>query len=299
MSTHRTSPACAYPHAVDLPFNASAIRGQFTPGTPDQDDPGLPGYWLLLQGDAVLVRLGAVESALPEGVLPPAVALAEPPLAMGSWRGKPLRVARVKENAPVPAPWTAVPINFREEILDDTLITLAAMARQILHWTGRSAKCPACCTAMERIGRTWGMRCATCRTEYFPPIHPAVIVLVRRGEEFLLARKAAWPAGQYALVAGYLEFGESLEECVVREVREETGILVRDVRYVCSQNWPFPSQIMAGFTAEYAGGEIAVDTDELEDARWFSPDDLPPFLSPRRSISRYIIETCALGREPG
>jgi NAD+ diphosphatase len=108
----------------------------------------------------------------------------------------------------------------------------------------------------------------------------------------LLTRKAEWPPGRYSLVAGFLDFGESLEECAIREVREETGIGIKNVRYVGSQNWPFPAQLMAGFVADYASGGIKVDPDELEDARWFHVDALPS-LPTKRSIARHIIDTFA------
>jgi len=114
--------------------------------------------------------------------------------------------------------------------------------------------------------------------------------LVRRGDQFLLVRKKEWATGRYGLVAGFLDMSESLEECAAREVLEETGIRVKNVRYVGSQCWPFPSQLMAGFVAEYEGGEVTVDTKELEDARWFSRDALPDGLPPHRSIARWIIE---------
>jgi NAD+ diphosphatase len=120
-------------------------------------------------------------------------------------------------------------------------------------------------------------------------------VLVRRNDEFLLVRKAVWPEGRYGLVAGFVDFGESLEECVVREVREETGLEVTNIRYVGSQNWPFPSQLMAGFVADYAGGEVCVGEDELEDARWFCIGNLPATLPGKRSIARWIIDRYALG----
>jgi NAD+ diphosphatase len=114
----------------------------------------------------------------------------------------------------------------------------------------------------------------------------------------LLARKAGWPEGRYGLVAGFLDFGENLEEAVVREVREETGVEVCGARYLGSQCWPFPSQLMAGFTAEYVSGEVCVDTLELEDARWFSVESLPN-LPPKRSIARYLIDEHVLGRPQG
>jgi NAD+ diphosphatase len=105
----------------------------------------------------------------------------------------------------------------------------------------------------------------------------------------LLTRKAVWPPGRYSLVAGFLDFGECLEEAVVREVLEETGVLVNNVRYVGSQSWPFPSQLMAGFTAEYVSGEVVVEEKELEDARWFPLTALPA-LPPKRSIARYLLD---------
>src|SRR5260370_502676 len=117
----------------------------------------------------------------------------------------------------------------------------------------------------------WGTRCGGCRYEHCPHLRPAVIVLVRDGNRVLLARKAIWAPGRYALVAGFVDNGESLEGCVAREVKEEVGVDVKDIQYVGSQNWPFPSQIMIGFVASYAGAEIAIDPDGLEDARWVPP----------------------------
>jgi NAD+ diphosphatase len=105
----------------------------------------------------------------------------------------------------------------------------------------------------------------------------------------LLTRKAEWAPGRYALIAGFVDNGESLEGCVAREIKEEAGVDVKDIRYVGSQNWPFPSQMMIGFVATYAGGDVVIDREELEDARWFPCDALPPLPS-RHSISRFIID---------
>jgi NAD+ diphosphatase len=111
----------------------------------------------------------------------------------------------------------------------------------------------------------------------------------------LLARKAGWAPGRYALVAGFVDNGESLEGAVGREVREEVGVEVKNVTYVGSQNWPFPSQLMIGFVADYAAGEIRIDPEELEDARWFPDDGLPKGPS-RHSIAGFIIERYARRR---
>jgi NAD+ diphosphatase len=111
----------------------------------------------------------------------------------------------------------------------------------------------------------------------------------------LLTRKADWAPGRYALIAGFVDNGESLESCVAREIKEEAGVDVTDIRYVGSQNWPFPSQMMIGFVATYAGGDVVVDQEELEDACWF-PCSALPSLPSRHSISRYIIDNYA---QPG
>jgi NAD+ diphosphatase len=123
----------------------------------------------------------------------------------------------------------------------------------------------------------------------FPRISPAVIVLIERGDHVLLARASHFPEGMHSVVAGFVEPGESLEETVSREIEEETGILVEDVRYFGSQPWPFPDSLMIGFTARYASGEIRIDGKEIVDAGWFSVDDLPE-IPGKVSIARKLID---------
>lgn len=286
-----------YPEFTHLPFNHAVLRDCFKPGPPDADRPDEPGSWLLLRGDDLLtIRQGDGRPDLPFGPLPVPPTWEVPPVHIGTLSGKPLRAARLPAGTAIPAPLVPMAAGIRRTTLDARLLTLAGLARQILHWRDRSRICSACGGTPLGIPATFGVRCSACGREYFPRIHPAIIVLVRRGDAFLLVRKPYWPVGQYGLVAGYVEFAESLEECVIREVKEETGIHVTDPRYLCSQNWPYPSQIMAGFTAEYAGGDIVVDTTELEHAAWFTADHLPPALSPPGSTARYIIDRYALGK---
>lgn len=280
----------SYPHTVDLPFNAEIIRERFAPKKPGEvENPG-PGYWVILQGDTLVLDGGALyRGAFPAGIAP----VAEP-IFFGLWDGEPLRVATLSSATSVPAPLAAVSIND----LSDELMTLMGLGRQIVYWQRMSVNCSRCGSLTEGVSLTWGKKCLSCGHEHYPHIHPCVIVLVRRGDEFLLARKAEWPQGRYSLVAGFVDFGESLEECVVREVREETGIEVHNVRYVGSQNWPFPSQLMAGFLADHREGEIVVDGNELEDARWFSGSIQPDILPPKRSIARWIIDRFAYPAHP-
>ena len=279
------------PDPTHLPFSLTALGSDFTPATPDRNRPDVPGPWLILRENAlILCRDG---NRLPEGVLPVAGPFAVAPVLVGFWQGRPLRAARLEPEAALPETFTAVAASSRSPHLDARLLTLAGLARQVLHWRDRSRICPACGGAPGEIAGSFGARCPACSREYYPRIHPAVIVLIRRGAESLLVRKADWPAGQYGLVAGYVEFCETLEACVAREVLEETGLAVTDVRYLASQSWPFPSQLMVGFLATYAGGELTLDTDELEDAAWFCAQRRPPVLPPRSSIARVLLDRFA------
>jgi NAD+ diphosphatase len=284
-----------YPEAVNLAFNRALIAKDYAFATPDADVPGAPGYWLALREGALLVRATQPghPPELPFGPEAPAGPFAVPPVYIGTWRGLPLRALRLEPEANLAPERRAVPSGYRSEGLGEALLTLAGLARQVLHWRDRSRVCPACGGAPREIPGSFGARCPDCAREYYPRIHPAVIVLISRGEEYLFVRKPGWPQGQYGMVAGFVEFAESFEECVVREVMEETGLAVADIRYAGSQNWPFPSQIMAGFTARYAGGELTVDTTELESAAWFSVKNPPAALPPASSIARHLIDRYA------
>ena len=133
------------------------------------------------------------------------------------------------------------------------------------------------------------MRCP-CGHSAWPRVAPAMMTLVKRGDAILLARNIAVPpGGRMSALAGFVEPGESVEDAVHREVREEVGVEVRDLRYFGSQSWPFPHSLMVAFTAEYAGGEIRCDPGEIAEARWFGPGDAMPEVPPRYSISHALI----------
>jgi NAD+ diphosphatase len=279
-----------FPEAINLPFNAEIIRSRFTPRKPGEPVASETGHWIFLQGDSLLLADGA----LFHGALPTQLASDCEALVVGEWDGEPLRLVSLSRDLAVPATFTAVAWTD----LPNDLATIYGVGRQILYWEKMSSHCSRCGGSMERINLTWGKRCLSCGHEHYPHIHPCVIVLIRRGEEFLLVRKPEWAQGRFSLVAGFVDFAESLEECVAREVLEETGVMVTNIRYVGSQNWPFPSQLMAGFVADYVSGTVIVDGDELEDAGWFSRDNMPPALPPARSIARWIIDRYALGLAP-
>jgi NAD+ diphosphatase len=172
---------------------------------------------------------------------------------------------------------------------------LLAYARALTLWRQRHRFCGVCGspTRGTRAGHVLVCSNAACRSEQFPRIDPAIIVLVTDGERVLLGRQASWPAGRYSTIAGFVEPGESLEDAVAREVREETGVSVSGIRYHSSQPWPFPSSIMLGFTARASGSETVRTDQELEDVRWFSRADIAagfPAMPSIQSISFRLIE---------
>lgn len=164
----------------------------------------------------------------------------------------------------------------------------AGKAAELHYWDKSSRYCPACGAETGRGGEIM-KKCTGCGREFFPQVSPAIIVLVRRGEEALLVHARNFSRPFFGLVAGFVETGESLEECVVREVREETGLEIRDVRYFGSQPWPFPSQLMVGFTAEYVSGDVRFADRELTAGGFFTKENLPLIPGPP-SIARRLID---------
>lgn len=174
-------------------------------------------------------------------------------------------------------------------LVDEELFAVAGRAVQIAAFGLTHRYCGRCGAPTARDSVERCTRCAACELSFYPRIAPAIIVLVRRGEEALLARSSRFSSNFYSTLAGFVEAGESLEQTLVREVHEEVGIAVDNVRYFGSQPWPFPHSLMVGFFADHAGGEIAVDGTEIIDARWFSRDALPA-IPPKSSIARRLID---------
>lgn len=166
---------------------------------------------------------------------------------------------------------------------------LAGRAAQLLHWRRTHRHCGNCGAPTHDLPEGSGRRCARCDLIVFPQQAPAIIVAVVRQGRLLLARSPRFPEDLYSVLAGFVDPGETLEDCVRREVREETGIAIDRLRYFGSQAWPFPNSLMIAFVADYAGGEIRVDGDEILDARWVGPDELPRVPS-RVSIAGRLID---------
>lgn len=243
-------------------------------------------YWILRCEHRVLTVAGDAatfpDDRAVSGILP-----AES-LAVGTWRGLPCRAADL-EGLPESAGIVATPLREIHGLAGDEAFALAGRAVQLLDWQKNHRYCGQCGTPTERLRGETAMACAACGLVVYPRISPAVMVLVRDGERLLLARSPRFKPGVFSALAGFVEAGESLEQCAVREVREEVGVEIAGLRYFASQPWPFPNSLMLAFFADYAGGEIVPDPAEIEAAAWFTVDALPLLPDPV-SISRRLIE---------
>lgn len=175
--------------------------------------------------------------------------------------------------------------------LDETLLSIAGRAYQIVEWERTHRFCGRCGERLEWDSAVSNhvKHCPQCQQQYYPRITPAVIVAVSRGDQLLLARSKRHPAGWYSVIAGFVEAGENLEACVRREVAEETGVQITNISYFGSQSWPFPNNLMLGFTADYLAGELTPQLDEIEDLQWFHVDLLPRYPKPP-SIAYTLIQ---------
>jgi NAD+ diphosphatase len=163
------------------------------------------------------------------------------------------------------------------------------LGNQLLNWYASHRFCGTCGTATIPHEKERAMVCANCKMSYYPRINPCVIVLITKGEQFLLASHARYRTKFFSCLAGFIEVGETPEQCVHREVKEEVGIEVDNVRYIQSQSWPFPSQLMLGYFADYKSGEVQPDHNEIDEAHWFTPDNIPSVPSAKISVAGELI----------
>ena len=191
-----------------------------------------------------------------------------------------------------PPGWRAVGLRAAMLQFPAALMGVASRAAQVLEWDRTHRYCGVCGTPTEAQLNERSRKCPTCGHSAYPRLSPAMMVLVWRDKQLLLARAPHYAKGMYSALAGFVETGESLEECVHREVAEEVGVRVRGLHYYGSQSWPFPHSLMVAYTAEWAGGEIVRQEDEIEDAGWFAIDALPG-VPPRFSIAGHLIRDTA------
>jgi len=251
-----------------------------------------PALWFAFQRSQMLVCRGDDDSP----VVPCCRDLGEhglDPLRthyLGTYDGRHCYTVELHESAPAPAGWGLVGLREVFAQVEGTLAAISGRAFQIIDWDRNHQFCSRCGTQTVQRENERARVCPSCKRVTYPPISPAVMILVTRGREVLLARKASFAPGRYSALAGFVEPGEMLEDTVVRETREEVGVEIRNIRYFGSQSWPFPHSLMVAFTAEYAGGDVTPDGVEIEEARWFDASAMPA-LPPSISISRRLIDT--------
>ena len=208
---------------------------------------------------------------------------------LGSYQGVDCIALRVATDVPEPEGWQWRGLRSLFLQISDPLLALAGRSSQVVEWDRSHRYCGRCGTPTLDKPDERAKRCPACGHVVYPRVSPAMMVLVTRGRELLLARANRFPNAMYSALAGFVELGESIEDCIHREVREEVGVEVDQLRYFASQSWPFPHSLMIAFNAEYVSGEARPCDDEIADVQWFTPDALPP-LPGAVSISRKLID---------
>ncbi len=263
---------------------------KFISGIVPPQERSAPAWWFIFSENKLLV------SQKPESVtVPLLVDLSELGLTtmqqnyLGQLDDRHCYAVEVAEGTIPPAGMTFEGLREVYGRMDEDLFWIAARAVQVVDWDRTHQFCGRCGVPLKISQTERAKECPQCGLLHFPRLAPAIIVLVERGNQLLLARSRHFMPGMYSVLAGFVEPGESLEEAVVREVREEVGISVKDIKYFGSQPWPFPHSLMIGFIAAYAGGKISPDDSEIEDAGWFTADRLPR-IPGKISIARKLID---------
>jgi NAD+ diphosphatase len=260
----------------------------FEPGVALPPDLAAASIFFVWRDDRILARKGE-EPALPTLADVSLLGIDGKRHYLGRYDGIDCVALSVGADAPEPEGWEWRGLRSLFQQIPDPLLAVAGRASQIVEWDRTHRYCGRCGTATVDKPDERAKRCPACGYVVYPRVSPAMMVLVTRGRELLLARANRFPNATYSALAGFVEGGESIEDCIHREVREEVGVEVGNLRYFASQSWPFPHSLMIAFNAEYVSGEARPCDDEIADVQWFKPDALPQLPGPV-SISRKLID---------
>ena len=247
-----------------------------------------PAWWFIFAHGQLLARSAGqglelpLASVWPFAKWPPARRL-----YLGTLQGRPCHAAEAV-NAEPPPGWAFENLRGLWTRLDETLLGVAGHALQLIEWDRNHQFCGQCGTPTERRAEERARYCHACQLAAYPRLSPVVMVRVTYNDKILLARAPRFAPGMYSVLAGFVEAGETLEQTIHREVAEEVGIQVCNLRYFASQSWPFPHSLMIAFTADYASGQLQVDGREILEARWFVPNQMPGLPSPMSMAWRLI-----------
>ncbi len=211
---------------------------------------------------------------------------------LGTLDGEPCWSAELASDAPLPETTALTGLRALFDTLPEHLYAIAGRGAQIVAWDRDHQYCGRCGNPTARVPRERGRRCDGCELTAYPRLSPAIIVLIERDDRILLARGHAFLPQRFGIIAGFVEPGESLDDAVRREVREEVGVELAQIAYFGSQPWPFPHGIMIGFRAQHLRGEISLDDGELAEAGWYGLDELPT-IPGKLSIARRLIDVWA------
>jgi NAD+ diphosphatase len=245
--------------------------------------------WILVQGDRVAVPSGDPLSVFSDNdpkkddITPAHVRY------LGHHGTLPVYAAEIPTGFPAPRGREYSGVRDLFGRIPDEELAIAAFAVRLIDFDRTTRFCGRCGAKTRQLRTERSRFCTACNLITYPRISPAVIVLVKRGDQILLARSPRFPPGMYSLVAGFVEAGENLEHAIEREVKEETGISIQNIRYFGSEPWPFPNSLMIGFVADYREGDIVIDDNEIESAFWFDREHLPR-IPEKLSISRALID---------
>jgi NAD+ diphosphatase len=275
----------------------SGMPSKLVPGiVPPEARKGAAETWFVFRSGELLVREG--DDPLPERGASASLPTEGEPHYLGTMNGAACFALALAPSATPPAGHAFAGLRALFTRLPGETWHAAGRALQILEWDRTHRFCGACATATIALTGERAKKCPACGLTAYPRVAPAIIVLVHRGDEAILARGPRTPAKFLSTLAGFVEPGESLEETLAREVEEEVGVHVKNVRYFGSQPWPFPHSLMVGYFAEHADGEPRPDGVELDVARWFRFDALPE-IPPRISIARQLIDAWVASRTGG
>ncbi|CAM2845175.1 NADH pyrophosphatase [Legionella steigerwaltii] len=247
-----------------------------------------PAFWFIFHGEDLLLQNHTIPQFFGINALNLSI---ERQIYLGIYGNTPCFAVQIsKQPQGLPEYMAFQHIRQAHELInDEDLFLLVTKAKQLLHWDSSTQFCGYCGHKTQYSNKERAKVCSNCNSLIFPQIAPVMLALIWRNNEILLARSPHFMPGIYSILAGFVEPGETLEQTVIREVKEEVGLTIKNLHYCSSQPWPFQSNLMLGFIAEYDGGEIQIDATELEDAQWFSIKKLPQLPKPI-SLSRQMID---------
>ena len=247
-----------------------------------------PQRWLVFQNEGLLL-LNRNNAMLQHEEVRPLISSFTRKFSLGVFDNTEYYCAELDSKHVLHAAWQAVPLRHALALMQGEQFGLAVKSSSILNWDKHHQYCGSCGTKTLHPKQEFERVCPQCQLSFFPRISPSVIVRIRKDDQILMARSPHFPAGVLGLIAGFVDSGESLEETVHREVKEEVGINVKNVTYFNSQPWPFPDSLMVAFTADYDSGEIVIDNNEISEAAWYRYDQLPGLPSMQYSIAFTLI----------